>query len=182
MDSNQLKEVLDKHSLWVKGDPNGQRANLTGADLNGADLTGANLSRAYLSRANLTGANLTGANLTDTCLDPNKEIVTIADSYFTKKGFEVDSDFVYGYRTKRSRHCGNTTYEVGQEYTAPYFSVSSDTDCHPGLYFATLDWLQLNYGSTDLVKVKARKDEVIKAGNKWRAKRLWVIEDYKKEQ
>ena len=43
MNSNELKEVLDKHTLFLKGKDGGERADLRGADLFGADLSGANL-------------------------------------------------------------------------------------------------------------------------------------------
>src|SRR5574343_587597 len=93
MNSNELKEVLDKHTLFLKGKGGGERAdlryanlidadlidadlryadlryadlrcaNLSGANLIDADLRGANLSGADLSDADLRGANLSGANL-----------------------------------------------------------------------------------------------------------------------
>ena len=59
----ELKDILEKHSLWLREDRNGERADLRGADLREADLTRANLSRSDLSGANLSGANLSGANL-----------------------------------------------------------------------------------------------------------------------
>ena len=59
-----LAEVLAKHAQWLRGDPAGARANLTGADLTDANLTRANLADAYLAGANLAGAYLAGANLT----------------------------------------------------------------------------------------------------------------------
>ena len=68
-----LKDILRLHSLWLKDNPEGKRANLiganlrgadlSGADLWGADLCGANLSGADLSDADLSGADLSGANL-----------------------------------------------------------------------------------------------------------------------
>ena len=66
--SGDLKEILRKHALWVYGDPEGERADLTGADLTGADLTGADLKwtklvEADLYRADLSGADLSEANL-----------------------------------------------------------------------------------------------------------------------
>ena len=64
MDANKLKEILDKHSKWLRKEEGGERANLTGANLTWADLIEANLSGADLTGANLTGANLYGANLT----------------------------------------------------------------------------------------------------------------------
>ena len=54
----ELEDILEKHFLWLKGDPNGERADLSWADLYGADLSGA-----YLSEANLKGADLSMANL-----------------------------------------------------------------------------------------------------------------------
>ena len=68
MDKQELKNILDKHLKWIRGENGGKRANLSGANLFGANLSGANLSGANLfvadlSRANLFGANLSGADL-----------------------------------------------------------------------------------------------------------------------
>ena len=57
MDAKKLKDILDKHLKWLRGEDGGEQANLFGANLSGANLSGANLSRANLSRANLSGAN-----------------------------------------------------------------------------------------------------------------------------
>jgi uncharacterized protein YjbI with pentapeptide repeats len=77
MDKEELKNILEDHSKWRKGE-GGKRANLGRADLRGANLRGAdlrganlgsanlrsaNLRSAYLYRANLRGADLSGANL-----------------------------------------------------------------------------------------------------------------------
>ncbi len=64
----ELSEVLAKHTLYLRGDPAGARANLSGADLSGAILYGAILERANLSGADLSGANLYGANLSGAIL------------------------------------------------------------------------------------------------------------------
>ena len=63
MNSEELKNVLDSHILWLEDNSTGKRANLTVANLRGADLTGANLTGANLMCANLMGADLTGADL-----------------------------------------------------------------------------------------------------------------------
>ena len=68
MDKQELKNILDKHLKWLRGENGGKRADLSGADLSRADLSradlfGANLSGADLSRADLFGANLFGADL-----------------------------------------------------------------------------------------------------------------------
>jgi hypothetical protein len=59
----ELQEALRLHRLWLEHDPEGVRANLSGASLCGASLYGANLREANLREANLSGADLCGANL-----------------------------------------------------------------------------------------------------------------------
>ena len=63
MDKQELKNILDKHLKWLRGENGGKRADLSRANLSGANLFGANLSWANLSWANLSGANLSWANL-----------------------------------------------------------------------------------------------------------------------
>jgi len=60
-----LKLILEKHGKWLRGESDGERANLSEADLSEANLSGADLSGADLSGANLSGANLSGANLSE---------------------------------------------------------------------------------------------------------------------
>jgi uncharacterized protein YjbI with pentapeptide repeats len=140
-----------------------------------AHLNKTNLRRADLNGTDLDSANLTGAILTNTCLDPNNPIPECNLSEFERQG-----DFIIGYRTKESQVMGYTIYEPGEMYEAPWFSTSN-WSCHPGLYLATLDWLdnagyvsayEPNFG---LVQVMALASEVHQAGDKFRAKRLWVM-------
>ena len=37
MDTAKLKDILDKHLRWLRGEDCGERANLSGANLSGAD-------------------------------------------------------------------------------------------------------------------------------------------------
>jgi len=62
MYSDKLKEILEEHRKWVRGD-GGSRADLSGVDLSGADLSGVDLSGVDLSDADLYGANLSRADL-----------------------------------------------------------------------------------------------------------------------
>ena len=64
MDAEQLEEILQQHSLWLKDPKKGKRANLRGANLRGANLIGANLIGANLRGANLIRADLGGAKFT----------------------------------------------------------------------------------------------------------------------
>lgn len=43
----ELRSIIEKHSLWLAGDPNGERANLSRANISGADLREANLKGAH---------------------------------------------------------------------------------------------------------------------------------------
>jgi uncharacterized protein YjbI with pentapeptide repeats len=61
---DELNEILRLHGMWLRGERDGKRANLTGAYLANADLRYANLRYATLRGADLTDANLRGANLT----------------------------------------------------------------------------------------------------------------------
>jgi uncharacterized protein YjbI with pentapeptide repeats len=63
--ADELKQILDDHSKWVRGVSGGQRADLYGADLRDANLRDANLYGANLRDANLYGADLYGAYLRD---------------------------------------------------------------------------------------------------------------------
>ena len=59
MDAKKLKDILDKHLKWLRGEDGGERA----------DLSGANLSWANLSWANLYGANLSLASYIEKAKD-----------------------------------------------------------------------------------------------------------------
>ena len=57
--------MTDAHAAWLRGEPGGVRANLSGANLSDADLSGAALRGAALRGAALRGANLSAADLRD---------------------------------------------------------------------------------------------------------------------
>lgn len=57
MTAKDLKTILEKHQKWLRGEENGELA----------DLSGANLSRANLSGADLRWANLREADLDYSC-------------------------------------------------------------------------------------------------------------------
>ena len=71
--SFNIPDILEKHALYLRGDPTGvcaslHYADLRAADLRGANLTGADLSCAQMSTADLRGAKLIRANLSGTDL------------------------------------------------------------------------------------------------------------------
>ena len=148
-------------------------ANLTGAYLRNANLTDADLTYANLTKANLTEANLTDADLTGTCLDPNNMPNGDWEGFEEVEG---EPEFVMGYRTRESIHVGNTIYEVGKTYEAPYFSTCPFTSCHPGLYLYPSKKAALKEDQ-DIVKVVAKKSELHHVGDKWRCKKFYQVEE-----
>jgi uncharacterized protein YjbI with pentapeptide repeats len=80
----EMKGILQRHSLWLLASTGGERAMLAGCDLRGLDLSdanlayanmagcmldNANLSRAVLSYANLADATLRGVNAVEASFD-----------------------------------------------------------------------------------------------------------------
>ena len=59
----ELKEILDKHKMWLKGKEGGECASLRGVNLKGANLIGVNLRGANLIDSDLRYADLEDANL-----------------------------------------------------------------------------------------------------------------------
>ena len=165
--------------------------NLIGSDLRDADLRGANLSDAAdlrgsdlrgsdLRGANLRGANLIGADIIGTCLDPTAPVPYPTRAECEEAGFEIkshsDGDAAWGWRTKQSLCVGNTTYTAGW-HMAPVFSVDRGTKCHPGIYLGpSLAWME-HYPGIPLVRCWAWRHEMVHAGDKFRAKRIYVVEE-----
>jgi hypothetical protein len=75
----ELREVLARHTDWLRGDLGGACADLADARLTGADLVFARLARANLRGADLTDANLSGADLAFARLDLEVPIVPDID-------------------------------------------------------------------------------------------------------
>ena len=69
LSKEEIREILRKHELWLKGEDSGERADFSLCDLLEADLRVANLRRANLRETNLRGANLRGANLRGADID-----------------------------------------------------------------------------------------------------------------
>ncbi len=80
MTSDELKEILEAHAKWLRGEPGGRGAdlsfkdlrphadalcgaNLSGSSLRSSDLAGSNLCETNLSVSSLCGSNLAHANL-----------------------------------------------------------------------------------------------------------------------
>jgi len=153
MNREELLEVLDKHKKWIYGEDGGSRADLSRADLNGADLN-------------------------NTCLDTN---LIVLQRKFAKECPPLATGGRIVFRTATSQHVGSTTYYPGNTYTAPILSFDCATDCHPGIYAASLEWMQENYPDETLVVCYVRDGEwVITGKGAIRCKKLRVLRYYEK--
>jgi uncharacterized protein YjbI with pentapeptide repeats len=59
----ELNEKIRLHRLWLLGDKNGVKMEMSGSDLSGSDLSGSNLRGSNLSGSNLSYSNLRGSDL-----------------------------------------------------------------------------------------------------------------------
>jgi hypothetical protein len=176
MKANELILLYNAGERYFDG-ANLEDADLHDADLRGAHLVGADLHGAHLKGADLYGAYLEDANLEGTCLDPDKHVPILTDGEILEAGLEIDTidgrEIVRGWRTLKSHVVGNHVYTPGW-HEAPWFSLDTQTECHPGIYLASQGWLRNTYSGTDLVRCWCYRDELIHAGDKWRAQRIFV--------
>ncbi|SHJ09561.1 Uncharacterized protein YjbI, contains pentapeptide repeats [Anaerovibrio lipolyticus DSM 3074] len=73
VNKKKLKEIIERHGKWLRGEAGGEKANLyeeslRGVDLSGVNLRGADLRIADLDNAILAGADLREANMRGTVL------------------------------------------------------------------------------------------------------------------
>ena len=111
-----IKEALDKHQKWLKGETGGKRfechdgglhaAHLMGVNLMEADLTGADLVAAILDGANLSAAILDGANLTAASLYRASLIQAKLD------GARLDKAMLIGANLTKASFNGATFYQA----------------------------------------------------------------------
>ena len=166
MTQEKIKEIIEKHALWLKDDESGERANLRGADLSGAnlrladlsvanlsmanlrgaDLSVANLSGADLSGANLRGADLSVADLSGANLSGAKNLISSIN--FLESHFERIPDGYIAYKTF------GITYKTPESWKIEANSIIEETvnpdrctKCGSGINVAPLDWVKENYGS-----------------------------------
>jgi hypothetical protein len=166
----QIEYLLHKRLTWNRWQcsKGHQRAHLEYAHLEGANLRYANLEDAHLEGANLRGTCLDPMNK---CSSPDAVVAALA-----VRGIAPNShgNFV-AYRTQRSRYVGNTIYQHGHTYVAPWFSTSKSTDCHPGLYFCERNGVN-DADIYGMVAIVTNIRDVVVAGNKLRCRKFRVTQ------
>jgi len=128
-----------------------------------ADLRCMDFRKSYLCESDFSGIDLIRANL---------RWANFRESYLTEMSIS-DTCWVYGWRVEKSVTSGRTYYILGK-HTAPYFSTSN-TKRNPGLYLSSREWLEKNYPRRRIVRVRCRRKNLHKAGDKWRCRKLEVL-------
>ena len=177
-----LKEILEKHELWLSGDEAGECAdlyytdlrdsdlrgvnlgganlicaNLSGADLRMANLNGAYLYGAILRNANLDGADLRGAMLSDADLSGAKGLPSTIG--YLDANFEQTNDGYIVYK------CFNGTYPAPSTWRLEPGSVIEEEVntnrthlCSSGINVAPLDWVRKHYPHMQVYKLLIRRE------------------------
>ena len=175
-----LKEILEKHELWLSGDKTGERANLSSSNLSGSNLSGSNLSGINLSGSNLIGSNLSGINLSGADLsgaDLSGADLSDADLYhanlsganlsgaknllspinYLKENFERTDEGYIVYK------CFNNMYSAPDKWDISIGSVIEEevnpnrtTTCGCGINVAPLDWVRNEYPHRQAYKLLIR--------------------------
>ena len=159
-----IKEILDLHGKWLRGEEGGVRAdfynadlryaNLSNADLRYADLRYANLSNADLSNADLRYANLSNADLSNADLS-NVDGLLDAIDYLSEHFEKTDEGFI-AYKTFGGQYEPPKKWKIepGSEIRE---SVNFDRccDCGCGINVAPIAWVKNHY-SGDIWKVLIR--------------------------
>ena len=155
----ELKIVLEKHALWLRNDPNGVRANLSGANLSRANLYKADLYKANLSEADLSEA----MNVNTPLMCPEKGsfigFKKVRGNYIVE--LEILADAMRSSATGRKCRCSkakvvsitnpdgsnaevtsaisgwdrNFIYSVGELVEVKDFDTNRWNECAPGIHF-----------------------------------------------
>lgn len=150
-----LKEILEKHELWLSGDKTGERANLSCADLRGAYLRGADLRFSDLSGVNLRDANLRDADLRGSDLSDTKNLPSAIN--YLKENFEHTDEGYIAYK------CFNSIYHAPDKWDISIGSVIEEevnpnrTDvCGCGINVAPLSWVRVRHPRKPVYKLLIR--------------------------
>ena len=159
MELAKLKECLEKHLKWLKGEDGGERANFDYEDLRGASLVGASLDNASLRGASLApelvakffplacpedGAFIAWKKCGDCIVKLLIPADALRSSAFGRKCraskaecLEIQN--IDGTQTTlREVHSGydhTFVYRIGQMATVENFDTDRTHECAPGIHF-----------------------------------------------
>lgn len=162
MDENKLKDILDKHLKWLKGEDGDERADLRYADLSGANLRGADLRGAknvdkvlwdiytafYQLQCPESGAYTAYKKARDLIVELEIPADALRSSATSRKcraskAKVIGITDIYGNpagEQVKSDYDMNFVYAVGQTVEVPNFDENRWNECAPGIHhFITRD-------------------------------------------
>ena len=149
MTAKNLQEILRKHTLWLNGDPDGEKATLYGADLRRvnlyrADLSGVDLRRANLSGADLSDANLYMSNLSGANLSGANGLLSAVN--FMEANFERTENGYIAYKTFGGQYTPPEKWKI-KPGSIIEENVNFDRcdDCGCGVNVAPIKWIKDHY-------------------------------------
>ena len=146
MKQTELNEILRKHKLWLDGDKNGSKADLSKANLRWADLSGVNLSKANLRWADLSGVNLSEADLRWADLrwaDLSEAKGLLSAVNFIDAHFERTADGYIAYKTFNSSYVAPDSWKIEKgAVIEEVVNFDRCTDCGCGINVAPLEWVK----------------------------------------
>lgn len=144
MTAKNLQEILRKYTLWLNGDPDGEKADLSRVNLSGADLRRANLSGADLRRANLSGADLSDADLSDADLSDANGLLSAVN--FMEANFEHTENGYIAYKTFGAQYTPPEKWKI-KPGSIIEENVNFDRcdDCGCGVNVAPIKWIKDHY-------------------------------------
>ena len=144
MTKEKLSEILSLHAKWLRDEPGGIRADLSGANLSDADLSGASLSGANLSGASLSGANLSRASLSDANLSGASGLIDATD--YIGAHFERVKDGYIVYKTFGGAYSKPDSWTIEPGAIIEEVCNPNRTDvCGCGINVAPIEWVKENY-------------------------------------
>lgn len=146
MKASELKEILDKHFKWLRGEPGGERANLRGADLCGAKnvddavwdmytafytmqcpesgtYTAYKKARGLIVELEIPADALRSSATTRKCRASKAKVISITDVDGNPAGEQVKSDYDSSF-----------VYVVGQTLEVSDFDTDRWNECAPGIH------------------------------------------------
>ena len=144
MTKEKLSEILSLHAKWLRDEPVGIRADLSGANLCYADLRYANLSDANLSGADLRGADLSGADLSGANLSGASGLIDAID--YIDAHFERVKDGYIVYKTFGGAYSKPDSWTIEPGAIIEEVCNPNRTDvCGCGINVAPIEWVKENY-------------------------------------
>ena len=153
---DQMREVLDKHAAWLRGEPTGERADLSWSNLSRSNLLWSDLSWSNLSGSNLSGAEGSALVVAMTRILPAGDLIgwkKCSDGVLVKLRIPADAKRSHAFGRKcraeyvdvlevigaevgvTTVHGHETRYVPGERVTPDKWDDNWQQECSHGIHF-----------------------------------------------